>query len=193
MIEIGQTLVSLDLIKQKFTCDLQKCKGACCVEGASGAPLEQDELLVLDEFYLSIKPYLTPEGIKSIEKHGVYVIDSDGDYVTPLIHQQHCAYSYIENDVTRCAIEKAFSDGVISFRKPLSCFLYPVRITMYKNYEAVNYDENQICKDAVCLGKKTDMPVYMFLKQALIQKYGEGWFNELELVARTLPPGMLEK
>ncbi|MFI5217881.1 MAG: DUF3109 family protein [Bacteroidia bacterium] len=184
MIAIGNTLVSDELIREKFVCDLNKCKGACCVEGVSGAPLENNELKILEDIYEDVKPYLTKEGIETLEKDGMYVKDTDGDFVTPLINGNGaCAYTIYKNGIAQCGIEKAHSEKKINFQKPISCHLYPVRITKYKNYEAVNYHEWEICSHACQLGKKLKMPVYMFVKNSLLRKYGTTWFNQLKLAA----------
>jgi hypothetical protein len=181
MLPVGNTLVSEAVISAKFVCDLKRCKGACCVEGESGAPLEKEELKKLESVYPHVKPYLTAEGIAALEEKGLYLIDDDGDYVTPLIgNGGACAFTVYENGIAACGIEKAFNDGKIDFRKPVSCHLYPVRITQYKNYDAVNYHEWEICAPACKLGKQLKIPVYKFVKDALIRKYGEKWYQELE-------------
>lgn len=181
MIPIEKTLVSDQLIEEKFVCDLQRCKGACCVQGVSGAPLEADELELLEESYPFVKPYLTPEGIRAIERKGFYVKDADDDWVTPLIGRQGaCAYTVYENGIAACGIEKAFREGKTVFKKPLSCHLYPVRITRLKNYDAVNYHEWEICSPACELGKQLKVPVFEFVRDALIRKYGEAWFAQLK-------------
>ena len=184
MIAIDNTLVSEDLLDKKFVCDLNACKGACCVKGDSGAPLDQQEANILDEIYDEIKPYLRPEGIKSIEEQGKYIVDVDGDLVTPLVKGKECAYVYFdEKNTALCAIEKAFKEGKINFQKPVSCHLYPVRISNYKNYDAVNYHTWDICKPACSCGSVLNVPVYKFVKAALIRKYGEDWYTKLELAA----------
>jgi hypothetical protein len=185
VLEIGNTLVSADLLERKFVCDLEKCRGACCVEGDSGAPLEKDELQILDKIYNKVEPYLTAEGKASIKKYGKYVVDpDDGEYVTPLVNgDMECAYTIFEKGVAKCGIEKAYEEGKISFRKPISCHLYPIRIARLKNHEALNYHRWELCKAACALGKKVDVPVYRFLKEPLIRKYGKKWFQELELAA----------
>lgn len=186
MLQIDKTIVSLDVIERKFVCDLQACKGACCVVGDSGAPLEEEELDIVDDIYPIVEPYLSDEGRQAIEEQGRYTIDLDGDYVTPLINQKECAYTIFENGIAKCAIEKAFFDKKINFRKPISCHLYPVRITKYKEYDAVNYEHNKLCADAVVLGNKLDVPVYKFLKEPLIKKYGEKWYDQLEYAGKNL-------
>jgi len=182
MIAIDKTLVSEDLFDKKFVCDLNACKGACCVAGDSGAPLDKDELAILDSVFEQVKPYMVKKGIAAVNKKGTYVIDSDGDYTTTLVSEgAECAFVYFdETSTAKCAIEKAYYEGVISWKKPISCHLYPVRISKFKNYDAVNYSKWDICKPACECGKKLDVPVYKFLKEPLIRKYGKGWFKQLE-------------
>ncbi|TWP23883.1 DUF3109 family protein [Apibacter muscae] len=181
MIQIDDTLISLDLIQKEFVCNLNKCKGICCVEGDSGAPLDEDELSILDDVYDDVKPYLREEGRASIEKQGKYVVDLDGDYVTPLIDDNECAYViYDDKGIAKCAIEKAYEDGKINYKKPISCHLYPVRLQKLKSYLAVNYDQWYICSDACTFGKELKVKVFQFLKEPLIRKFGKDWYLQLE-------------
>ncbi len=186
MIEIGKTIVSRDLLDKKFVCDLKKCKGICCVEGDSGAPIEKEEIQKLEKDIEKIFPYLREEGRKVIEEQGVYVIDWDSEYVTPLINNKECAYAVFENDIAACGIEKAYLAGATTFRKPISCFLYPVRVKKFNKFDAVNYDRWDICKPAIENGNNLDVPVYQFLEQPLKQKFGENWYEQLSLVDREL-------
>lgn len=186
MLQIGNAIVSLDVIEKKFICDFVKCKGACCIEGDSGAPLDDDEKAILEEIYPDIKEYLNEQGIAEIEKQGTSVIDSDGDLVTPIINDKECVYTVFENGLALCGIEKAFLDGKINYRKPISCSLYPIRIQKYEEFDAVNYNKWNICAPARELGFKMGIPVYKFLKDPLIRKYGEDWYNELEYAAENL-------
>ena len=170
------------MIEEQFVCDLGKCKGECCISGDAGAPLENDELYEIEEAYPTILNMLSEDGKKSIETYGLYTKDDDGDWVTPLVNgNKECAYVIFEKGVATCAFEKAHSVGKISFRKPISCHLYPIRIKKLKNYEAVNYDRWDICSAACTLGKNLKVPVYKFLKDALIRKYGAQWYMELEI------------
>lgn len=182
ILEIDNTLVSTKLLEEHFVCDLAACKGACCVAGDSGAPLTDDELPILDEIWDEVKPYLRPEGIAAIEAQGRYVKDDlDGEWVTPLVNHAECAYTVFDGDGTaKCGIEQAHRDGKIEWYKPLSCHLYPVRITKYSKFEAVNYHEWEICKPACDCGKKLTTKVFRFLKEPLIRKYGKDWFSALE-------------
>lgn len=185
MIAIDNTLISDDILERKFVCDLNACKGECCVAGDSGAPLEKEEDEILQQILPQVKPYMNAEGLAEIEKRGVAVIDSDGDLVTPLVDGvKHCAFVIFENKIAKCAIEKAYYDGKVKFKKPVSCHLYPVRITKFKEFDAVNYQEWDVCKPACKCGEHLDVPVYKFLKEPLIRKYGKGWYKQLELVAK---------
>jgi len=184
MIQIKNTIVSVDVIKEKFQCDLQACKGECCVQGDAGAPLTAEEIEKLQEIFPRIKPYLRPEGIRAIETQGVFVKDSEGDTVTPLIDGKECAFTvFDEHGIARCAIEKAWKDGKIDFRKPLSCHLYPVRLKEYRDFTAVQYHRWEICRPARIAGEKNNIRLYQFLREPLIRRFGENWYAELEEVA----------
>lgn len=181
MIIIDNVILSDDVAEQQFVCNLEKCKGACCVEGDLGAPLEEDELPIMEEVYEHVKPYMSQEGIAEIEKQGIYIKDFEGDFSTPTINNRECAYAiYDEKNHLQCAIEKAFLDGKIDYKKPISCHLYPIRITAYDEYDAINYDRWDICSDACTLGKELQVPVYKFLKDPLTRKYGKEWYKKLE-------------
>lgn len=185
MIEIGRTLISDDVVEKKFVCDLNACKGACCIEGDSGAPLEDGEEKILEEIYDAVEPYLTEKGKKAIRKQGKWIVDGDGDKVTPLVDgDKECAYTVFENGIAFCGIEKAWKDGKVKFQKPVSCHLYPVRISKYKRFDAVNYETWDICKPACACGEKLQVPVYKFVKDALIRKYGKEWFEALDKAAQ---------
>ena len=186
MLQIDNTLISLDLITSRFTCNLKVCKGACCVSGDSGAPLEQDEAKILDSIYPSLKAFLRDESVRTIEEQGTWVIDFEKDLVTPLNDGKECAYTLFENGIARCAIEIAFNQGAIGFRKPVSCYLYPVRIKKYPHFDAINYDRWEICRSAIDLGHELNMPVYRFAEKSLIQQYGEEWYNQLETASANL-------
>lgn len=182
MIAIDNTLISEDILEKKFVCDLNACKGACCVAGDSGAPLDKEELKTLDDVLEKVKPYMTKKGLKAVEKNGCYVIDGDGDYTTTLVSEgAECAFVYFdENKIAKCAIEQAYLDKVIDWQKPISCHLYPIRIKKTKSYDAVNYDKWSVCKPACECGEKLNVPVYKFLKTPLIRKYGKDWYKQLE-------------
>ena len=184
MIAIGETLVSEELLEKKFVCDLNACKGACCVEGESGAPLDKGEAEILDRIYKKVEPYIPESGRQAIAKQGKHTIDTDGEVVTPLVKGKHCAYTYFEEGKALCAIEKAFKEGKVGFRKPVSCHLYPVRIENTNVYDSVKYQRWSICKPACKLGESLQVPVYIFVKDGLIRKYGKKWYAELESFAR---------
>ena len=185
MIQIDDTLVSLDLIERSFLCDLSHCKGQCCVEGDSGAPLEPGEEEELKRVLPEIWNDLLPEARTVIQSQGVAYTDSDGDRVTSIVGDKNCVFTYYDTDgVCKCAIEKAYREGRVSFYKPISCHLYPVRITQYKTFQAVNYHRWDVCKAAELLGKKEQVPVYQFLKEPLIRKFGQAWYDALDECAQ---------
>lgn len=170
-----------DVVKENFVCNLNKCRGACCLEGDSGAPLDAAELDILDEIYPKVKPFMTEKGIRTIEKTGTYVKDFDGDYTTPCVDvNRECAYVTWENGITKCAIEKAYEQGVVNWKKPISCHLYPIRVTKYPEFDVLNYDRWSICSPACSFGSELKVRVHEFLKAPLIRKYGEDWYKELE-------------
>ena len=183
MIQLGKTIISEDIIEKDFVCNLAACKGACCVDGDAGAPLEESELKILMDIYPKVKPFLREEGIKAIEEQGLFTT-IDGEYETTLIDGKDCAYvTFDDNKTAMCGIEEAYNQGEISWKKPISCHLYPVRVQDYSEFSAVNYHKWQICDDACTLGKELQVPVYKFVKQALVRKFGEDWYAELETVA----------
>ncbi len=187
MISIDNKLVSDELIEEQFVCDLNKCKGGCCVDGDAGAPLDKDELKYIDEVYDAVKPYLTPEHIVEIEKQGRYVYDQEFGWVTPAINGGICTYAITDQlGIVKCGIEQAYNDGKIKWKKPISCHLFPVRINLSRNKktEYVNYEPRPtLCAPACKLGKKLKVPVYQFLKEPLIRKYGEEFYEALDAVA----------
>ena len=195
MIEVQNTLVHEEVISENFVCNLNRCKGACCVEGDSGAPLEKSELAVLEEIYPAVKPYMTEKGIKAVEEAGTWVKDFEGDYTTPCVDgNKECAYVTFENGISKCAIEKANEQGKIHWKKPISCHLYPIRITAYPSFDILHYDRWNICSPACSFGNELKVPVYKFLKEPLIRKYGAEWYEELEGVASPRPsPGEREE
>lgn len=188
MIKVDEVLISDDIRDKEFVCNLEKCKGACCVEGDYGAPLEESELQILENIYPTVKPYLTPKGIKAIEKQGTHTIDDDGEYCTPVIDGRECAYSmYDKKGILKCGIEQAYNDGKLGWKKPISCHLYPIRVTSKKNFEALNYHKWHICSPACSLGRELQVPIYKFLKEPLIRKYGAEWYAKLEKVIAEIP------
>lgn len=186
MLEIEKTLISLDVLRKKFCCDLSACAGACCVKGDSGAPLNKDELGIIEEVYPSVRQFMREEGIDTVDRQGLYVIDYERETVTPLINKGECAYVVFENGIALCAIEMAYKAGLTDWKKPLSCHLYPIRIKHYKHYDAVNFDSWDICSPALAKGNELGLPVYVFVREALIRAYGSEWFEHLDYAARNL-------
>ena len=182
MIQIGDKIVSRELFENHFICDLPSCHGNCCVIGDSGAPLEEDEAVVLSQHIDEIRPYLRREALRAIDEQGSWVIDADGDKVTPLIGREECAYVVFNDGIAWCAIEQAFEEGTISFRKPVSCHLYPIRVNKMGKGIALNYHRWGICEPARIMGKKEGVPVFMFLKDPIERVYGKEFYQELELV-----------
>ncbi len=181
--EVGNVILSDDIKDEFFVCDLASCKGACCVEGDLGAPLTEEELDIIDAAQQHVLSYLSPAGRKEVENQGAYILDEEGDYSTPTINNKECAYSiYDKRGILKCGIEQAYLDKKIDFKKPLSCHLYPIRISSYAKFDAVNYDQWHICKSACSNGKALGVPVYKFLKEPLIRKYGVDWYSELTTI-----------
>ncbi len=187
MFQLGKAIVSEDIIEKDFVCNLHACKGICCVEGEAGAPVTKKEVLILKEIYSEVKPFLRPEGVKVIEEQGTHVVSKSGDLETPLVNGKECAYvTFKDNSVAGCGIEDAYQAGKIPFQKPISCHLYPVRVQDYSEFSAVNYHKWQICDDACVLGRELKVPVYKFVKEALIRKFGENWYLALEKLAKDI-------
>ena len=185
MIAIENALISDEVVQAKFVCDLHKCKGGCCEDGDAGAPLEKEEKQLVDENYKAFEPYMTSEGIAEIKRQGKYVYDKEFGWVTPTIEGKICAYGFRDRQgIIKCAIEQAYRDGKIDWKKPISCHLYPIKITNTKTYTMVNYEPREtLCKAACSLGKKLKMPVYQFLKEPIIRKFGEEFYDTLNAVA----------
>lgn len=181
MVEIEDKIVSDEIFEECFLCDLSTCKGICCVEGDAGAPLEIEEIEIIDLHYNIFKKYMTPEGISAIEKNGIFVIDTDGDYTTPLIADAAaCAYSFTEDDITYCAIERASRSGEIDFLKPISCHLYPIRVSRAKGgFTSLNYHRWSVCSDAMVCGKLSGVKVYQALKEPIIRAFGAEFYGHL--------------
>ena len=187
MIQIGDVVVSMDVLREKFTCNLSVCKGQCCIEGDAGAPVELDEVEKLEEVLPLIWDELSEGARAVIDRQGVVYTDEEGDLVTSIVNNKDCVFTcYDEKGCCYCAIEKAFCEGKTNFYKPISCHLYPIRVSDFGLYKAVNYHRWDICKAAVLLGEKRGIPIYKFLKEPLIRKFGEAWYAELEVVVREL-------
>ncbi|MCX6273139.1 MAG: DUF3109 family protein [Bacteroidetes bacterium] len=179
MFVIDESLVSDYLKTVKFCCDLPHCLGSCCVEGDAGAPLEPEELKMIAENLDKLIEYMTLEGVQWVEKYGVSDFDPAGNLVTPLLEGKECAYAYFDGEIARCAMEKSFEAGQFPLKKPISCHLYPVRIKTYNTGDAVNYHQWHVCQPALVKGRNEEIPLYVFLKEALVRKYGQEWYDEL--------------
>ncbi len=187
MLRIKDTIFSLDVIEKKFECDLPACRGYCCRYGDSGAPLTDDEVKMLDQSWPVIKPYLRSEGIRVIRKKGTSTTDFENERVTPLIgNNEECAYTVFDDNIYKCGIEKAWSDGKISFRKPLSCHLFPVRIKRYRDFTAVNYQQLSICIPGRECGESGGVYLYEFLREALVRALGVEIYEDLCIAALEL-------
>jgi hypothetical protein len=194
LIEINDKVVSSDIFSKKFVCDLSACKGACCVQGDSGAPITVDEIDVLEEDYEKIKPYMRPEGIDAVEATGVFYMDKwDNEPVVTLVNSKECAFvNFDDRGIAKCAIEQAHKDGVTSFKKPISCHLYPIRVKKFNSFQAINYSEWKICEPACSCGEKLDVKVYKFLKEPLIRAFGEEFYKELEIINEEIEKEQLD-
>ncbi|MEI7661064.1 MAG: DUF3109 family protein [Bacteroidota bacterium] len=184
MIYLDNTLVSDEIKEVFFCCDLAKCKGACCIEGDAGAPLDEAEISLLEDYIDEIKPYMVRGGIDEVGMIGVFDYDAEGNFVTPLVDGRECVYVYFEDGIAGCAIEKAFQEKKIPFAKPISCHLYPVRIKKTAVNDLLNYHKWPICQKALLKGHKEKIPLYQFLEGALIRKYGRTWYNKLSKLLR---------
>lgn len=187
MIEIDDKIVSVDLLRECFACDLEQCKGICCVEGNAGAPLEEDEVDLLEQEWENYRHCMTEAGIEAVERQGFMVYDEEGDYTTPLVDDAECAYSYRENGITYCAIERAWKEGRTTFRKPISCHLYPIRLATFSNGSiGLNYHRWEVCRSARECGRRLGLPVYKALREPIIRRFGEEFYAQLEAAADLL-------
>lgn len=186
MFQLHKTIVSEEILEKEFVCNLSACKGTCCVDGDAGAPLSLEETDILKEIYPKVKPFLRKEGIKAIEEQGTSVTGFDSEPETTLIDGKDCAYVIFDGKTALCGIEQAYNQGIVTWKKPISCHLYPIRIKEYADFAAVNYHKWHICDDACDLGKELGVPVYVFLKESLIRKFGQEWYNELDKIAQEL-------
>lgn len=190
MIVIDNTLVSDEIVEKRFVCDLAKCKGGCCEDGDAGAPLDDEELQTVLDSYEKIRPYLTPDAIKAIEKKGKYLYHKEFGWVTPTLDNDNeiCVYGYRDKTgMIKCAFEQAYNDGVIGWKKPISCHLYPLIVQKGKRgaYDKVNYEPREkLCRPACSLGEKLKVPVYKFLKEPIVRKYGKEFYDLLDKIAK---------
>ncbi|MEN9743595.1 MAG: hypothetical protein RLZZ65_1400 [Bacteroidota bacterium] len=187
LIEIKDKIISTQIFERQFVCDLNACKGACCIEGDGGAPVTEEEVKIIENYLPEIKPFMRPEGIEAIEKNGIVYLDDDFEPATTLVNGQECAFVYFdESNTAKCAIEKAQRLGKIDFIKPISCHLYPIRTKQFSEYMALNYEKWDICEPACACGEKLEVPVFKFLKEPLVRAFGNEFFEELEKVAKEL-------
>ncbi len=188
MIAIDNVLLSDEVVEEQFVCDLNSCKGGCCVDGDCGAPLTEEETHLVAKAYPTVKPYLAAEYIAEIEKQGTHTVDDEFGFVTPTVNGGICVYAYTDDTgIVKCTFEKAYKEGLIDFYKPISCHLYPIRIKQMPGYEAVNYEPRRtLCRPACKLGRKLKVPVYKFLKASIVRKYGEDFYDTLDAVAQKI-------
>lgn len=187
MIQIDDTIISIDCLKEKFCCDLEACQGACCIEGDAGAPVELDEVAEIENALPAVWPMLSASAQAVIDKQGVVYTDEEGDLVTSIVNGRDCVFTcYDEKGCCYCALEKAYREGKTSFYKPVSCHLYPIRLDKIGDCVALNYNRWNICKMAVLKGQQLNLPVYRFLKEPLIRRFGEAWYKELEAAVEEL-------
>ena len=187
LVEINNKIVSTQIFERQFVCDLNACKGACCIEGDGGAPVTEEEVKIIEQNLEQIIPYMRPEGIKAIETSGIVYHDEDFEPATTLVNGKECAFVYFDKSNTaKCAIEKAQREGKIDFIKPISCHLYPIRTKQFSDYTALNYEKWDICEPECACGEKLDIPVFKFLKEPLIRAFGQEFYEELEIVSKEL-------
>jgi len=180
MIQIQNTLISDDIFEEQFICDLCKCKGQCCVEGESGAPITKEEFDRMNEILPEIRKDLSPKALELIDKQGIAYTDTDGELVTSIIEGKECVFARFDEDgICKCVIDSAFREERISVQKPISCHLYPIRLHEYADFTAVNYHRWSVCRPALKLGRKEGVPLYRFLREPLIRKFGEEWYREV--------------
>ena len=184
MLRIEDNIISLNILEKKFKCDLEQCLGNCCRYGDSGAPLTKDEVAILESIQPEVMSYLREAGKTAIAEKGSSIVDFEGENVTPLVGNEECAYAIIEDSIFKCGIERAWSEGKINFKKPLSCHLFPVRIKKYSDFLALNYEEWSICLAARERGRNDGVYVYEFLKEPLIRALGEEVYNQICIAAR---------
>lgn len=187
ILQVGNVLVSPDVFTQKFCCDLDKCKGQCCIEGDAGAPVTLEEIGELENALDTVWPDISASAQSVIDKHGVAYTDAEGDLVTSIVNGKDCVFTCYEGKTCLCALEKAFRNHKTKFVKPISCALYPIREKKFsENLYGINYHQWSVCKDAVAKGKELNLPVYKFLKNPLIRRFGKEWYDELCRVADEL-------
>ncbi len=179
MLIVDNCIVSEDVAEKCFSCPLDECKGACCIEGDAGAPLADEEIPLLTELLPTLQPYMTEEGYRAVLEHGVNTPDCEGEACTTLVNGKECAFVTWQDGKALCAIEKAWRDGKVDFMKPISCHLYPLRLTDYDDFIAINYHRWEVCDCALAAGKKCGVPLYKYLREPLVRRFGEAWYEEL--------------
>jgi len=183
MVEIDDKIISDELFEKKFVCDLQKCKGGCCVEGDSGAPLKSKEVKEIAKNLSIIKSEMSTKGLSAIKNNDFHYVDSDGEKVTKLVDGKECVFVvFDENNIAKCSIESAYRKNKINFNKPISCHLYPVRVKKHDSFTSINVDSWHICKPACECGTELNVPVFKFLKDAIIRSWGLDFFNHLDFI-----------
>jgi len=187
MLSIDHVIISDEVLNQYFACDLSACKGRCCVEGDAGAPLEEEEISLLEDYFDDIKPYMLPQGVKIVEENGVFDYDADGILVTPLINDKECVFVYFDEKTAKCAIEKAFLEGKIGFQKPISCHFYPIRVKKFDYYERLDYHCWEVCKAARKQGKALKISVFDYLLEPLTRRYGKAWIKKVKKNFQSIP------
>ena len=180
MLSIDHVIISDEVLNQRFACDLFVCKGMCCVAGDAGAPLEEEEVGILEDYLDDIKPYMSKESVQLVEQNGVFDYDIDGVLVTPLINDNECVFTYFESSIAKCAIEKAFEEGKTDFKKPISCHLYPVRVKKFDYYERLDYHRWDVCECARKHGKRLKISIFDYLSEPLARRYGKGWIKKVK-------------
>jgi hypothetical protein len=183
MFHLNKTIVSEEILEKEFVCNLSACQGACCVDGDAGAPLDEEETKILAEIFPKVKPFLRPEGIKAIEEQGTHVVSDFGELETPLIDGKDCAYVIFDRKTALCGIEQAYNQGVVDWKKPVSCHLYPIRIKRLHDKKVLTFEDWEICAPACACGEQLDLPVYKFLQEPIKRVFGEKFVDELALVA----------
>ena len=187
LVQIEDIILSTELFERKFVCDLNACKGACCIQGDSGAPLTVEEVDKLEEIYDLVVPYMRPEGIAAVEEQGVFYMDFSNEPATTLVNGAECAFVYFdEQGITKCAIEKANLEGKTDWKKPISCHLYPIRVKQMGEMTALNYSQWDICEPACACGESLNVPVFRFLKEPLIRAFGQPFYDDMLKVEEEL-------
>lgn len=187
MLQIKDVIVSFDVLTESFSCDLAHCKGECCIEGDAGAPVTPDEIAQIEELLPTIWEDLSIEALKVINSQGVAYTDPEGELVTSIVNGKDCVFTcYGDDGCCYCAIEKAYRNGLCKFKKPVSCHLYPIRVKRIGDYYGLNYDRWDVCRAAVLKGRKDGIPIYKYLKEPLVRRFGQEWYDELELTVEEL-------